>query len=225
MVDVSAQVPSQQLLPNPHSASVVQPQRPLLQVPLFAQELPQLPQFCAVLSGVSQPSFGRLLQSAKPRSHCIKPHVPFVHWLCACAGAHARSHAPQSVKLFSERSQPSAGLPLQSAKPGRHMILPHVPAVHVAEATFASVVQLFMQLPQLAEVVRSASQPLPGMPSQSARPVPQTRLHLPPSQLDDRTSISDAHTLLQPPHVVGRLKSASQPSARLVLQLPRPSVH
>jgi hypothetical protein len=100
-----------------------------------------------------------------------------------------------------------------------------LPELHVADATFASIVQLFMQLPHVAMVDRSASQPFALAPSQSARPLPHTRLHLPSSQPEDTTSISDAHTLPQPPHVVGKLKSASQPSARSLLQLPRPSLH
>ncbi len=223
-VVVSAHTPLQQLLPSPHSASVIHPQRPFVHAPLFGHATPQAPQFGEVLSAVSQPSAARLLQSANPESHCPKPHIPLLHWPAAWAGAHARLQAPQSVRLFNERSQPSAGSPLQSAKPGRHMMLPHTPALQAAEATFANLVQLFLQLPQLAGFDRSASQPLPGIPSQFARPLSHTRLHVPSSQLELTTSISEAHTLLQPPHVAGRPKSDSHPSPRLLLQLPRPSV-
>jgi hypothetical protein len=224
--DVSAQAPSQQLLPTPQSASVWQLHFPFTQVLLFAQTLPQLPQFCAELNGVSQPSPGSRLQSAKPVSHCIMRHVPVAHWPWACAGAQARSHAPQSVALFNERSQPSAGSPLQSAKPGRHCMLPQLPALHAADATFASVVQSFMHLPHVAALDKSASQPFALAPSQSARPLPHTWLHLPSWQLEDSTPpICVAHTLVQLPHVAGKLKSASQPSARLLLQLWRRSLH
>jgi hypothetical protein len=79
VVVVSAQTPAQQLLPAPHSASDWQPHFPFTQAPLFGQALPHAPQFCAELNGVSQPSAGWRLQSAKPVSHCIRPHVPFVH--------------------------------------------------------------------------------------------------------------------------------------------------
>jgi hypothetical protein len=190
----------------------------------FGQTVPHAPQFCGELRAASQPSAGRLLQSAKPVSQRETAQLPLVHWPSACASAHARPHAPQSDALFSERSQPSDGSPLQSPKPGRHTIFPHTPASHVADATFGSIVQLFLQLPQLAGFDRSASQPLAVIPSQSARPDPQTKLHLPSSQLALTTSMRAAHTLLQPPQVAGKPKSASQPSATLSLQLPRPSL-
>ena len=75
-----------------------------------------------------------------------------------------------AVVLRVSTSQPSAALPLQSAKPVLQLATRHTPASHAATPLGAS--QRVPQLPQRVTVVRvSVSQPLVASPSQSAKPV------------------------------------------------------
>ena len=99
-----------------------------------------------------------------------------------------------------------------------------LPASQRALRTFARRPQSLPQRPQLAGSLKSASQPFTVRPSQSARPLPHTNLHIASSQLDESTFGSDRHTFSQAPQVSGKLKSDSQPSESCPLQSPRPSM-
>ena len=77
-------------------------------------------------------------------------------------------------------SQPSIGMPLQSAYETLHEPIMHCELAHV-ELAFGSEHTL-LQPPQFAgSLVRLASQPSPGMPLQSARPAAQ--MHMPPEHV------------------------------------------
>jgi len=107
-----------------------------LAVPLVVlQALLQVPQWVAEVGRlVSQPSDGSLLQSAQSVWHVAIVQMLFVQAAVACARAQTFPQAPQLLtSVVVATSQPSAGLPLQSAKPapqeGEHL----VPALPVAQ--------------------------------------------------------------------------------------------
>jgi hypothetical protein len=222
---VCAQRPSQHSVSGSQSPLFLQAHEPLLQSTPFAQAALQAPQCCRSLSDCSQPSAGFPLQSAKPASHAPSLHVPLAQSPDAWGGAHGRLQAPQFNAVCSDASQPSAGLPLQSCVFTAQLSSRQVPLTHLALLAFINIVQLLPHAPQLRSLVKSASQPSAARPLQSACPGPHTRLHTPVAQLDETVSISPVHGLLQLPQCAGRLKSASQPSVHVLLQLPRPSLH
>jgi hypothetical protein len=84
--------------------------------------------------------------------------------------AQGLSHAPQSLAVFSARSQPSATIPLQSAKPGMHSMPRHPPSRHSEVIAFGSCVQSTPHTPQLSAALSDASQPFALSPSQLPRP-------------------------------------------------------
>jgi hypothetical protein len=79
---------------------------------------------------------------------------------------HAVPQVPQFVAVVSEASQPLAGLPSQSPKPDEQAPVAQEPPTQLG-VPFA-VVQALPHVPQLAVVVTDTSQPLAGLPSQSA---------------------------------------------------------
>ncbi len=93
---------------------------------------PQTPQFAMLVSGSTQ--------SFPQRSGAAGEH-PFVHANDApdgaqngIAGGHPVLHAPQLVAFERSVSHPSAAFALQSAQPGSHVAIAHVPAAHWAFA-------------------------------------------------------------------------------------------
>src|SRR4051812_816361 len=105
------------------------------------------------------PGCGRAVASV------ITSHAPLTQ-----AFSQANAHVPQWVTSFARStSQPSAGSALQSPKPGSQTRT-HFPAEQ-SGASWAAASQATPQAPQLSMLVESApSQPLPGSPSQSAKP-------------------------------------------------------
>jgi hypothetical protein len=88
--------------------------------------LPHAPQLLVlVMVLVSQPSAALLLQSAQPALHDPIPHTPPIHAATPLAiGAHIWPHEPQLLTVVNTlTSQPSAMIPLQSAKPTLQVIL------------------------------------------------------------------------------------------------------
>jgi len=80
--------------------------------------------------------------------------------------------------LFKERSQPSAGFSLQSAKPGLHCANWHSPSLHVALALLNE--HLAWHWPQLSCVSVETSQPVEASLSQLAKaPVQLDKAQLP----------------------------------------------
>src|SRR5207244_3068532 len=96
-----------------------------------------------------------------------------------------RPHAPQFAVVVRLVSQPSAGLPLQSANPALQAPIMHTPAEQADEAVLARLLQLCPQAPQFAVLVRLVSQPSAAIPSQSPKPALQAAIvHRPDVQAD-----------------------------------------
>jgi hypothetical protein len=144
-------------------------QVPALQSCPDAHARPHAPQ-CAteVARSLSQPLEMLPSQSPYPVAHA-KVQVPALHAALvfgAPTPAHARPHAPQFVALPSRlTSQPLVALLSQSAKPAAH---------EIAQTPIAQRAMPFAELharphaPQdVAVALRSVSQPLPALPSQS----------------------------------------------------------
>jgi hypothetical protein len=168
---VSMQLPLQHVWPGAHVESLLQPHTPFWHALPAAQALPHAPQCSAVLSGVSQPLAALPSQLPKPESQLPSWHCPELQLALAWAGAQVWLQLPQSFAVRVERSQPSAGSPLQSAKPGAQRRLLHTPAAQSAPLTLAKRMQLLPQAPQLPGAFRSASQPSSGRLLQLARPL------------------------------------------------------
>lgn len=136
---------------------------------LVLQALPHAPQFVVVVIAVSHPFAAFPSQSANPGEHTIL-HVEPTQVPTPPLWLHAFPHAPQLLaSLVRLISQPFAAFPSQSANPALHAAIAHFEAAHVSVALF--VLQGRPQPPQLlALVVVLTSQPLAGLPSQSAVP-------------------------------------------------------
>jgi hypothetical protein len=140
-----------------------------------AQTTPQPPQLVLELVLVSQPSATIALQFAKPGLQVPTVHRPAAQPATAFGTLHALPHAPQAVGVVLVfTSQPSAGLPLQSAKPASQAPTVQRPRVHAAVA-WASMHAL-VHVPHAEAVpLRSVSQPLAAILSQSAKPASQVK--------------------------------------------------
>jgi hypothetical protein len=131
--------------------------------------------------------------------------------------------APQFDRVRISVSQPSLGLPLQSAKPTTH-VGTHAPAVQVNVPW--GLLQIVPHAPQFAKLVdRFASQPVAARPSQLPNPVlhvPST--HEPPEQA--APAFANEQTLPQLPQLVTVVfVLVSQPFDAMPSQLPKPAVH
>jgi hypothetical protein len=146
----------------------------ILQLPVaqlavaFAREQAVLhaPQWVSVSSLVSQPLPMLPSQLPKPAAHVIV-QLPPLHPGVPFAPPQIKPQAPQLLGSVPVAvSQPFAGLPSQSMKPGAQVGV-HTPAVH---ATWPfGFRHFFPQAPQWFRfVVTSSSQPLFGLLSQSA---------------------------------------------------------
>jgi hypothetical protein len=160
-----AQEPPQFISPAAHTV----PQRPAEHTWAPAQAARHAPQFARSLVVLtSQPLAAIPSQSAKPALQ-VNPQAPAAQVAVALAGAeHALPQRPQCVVLARvSTSQPLVAMPSQLSKPALQ-VSPHVPAAHAGEA-LAPVGQRVPQAPQLLVSVGSgASQPVAGIPSQSA---------------------------------------------------------
>ena len=143
---------------------------------------PQRPQFVMdAVRSVSQPLASLPSQFPEPALHAASTHAPATHDGDAWAKPHARPHEPQlDVFEASVTSHPSAGSPLQSAKPALHRATAQAPAVHAA--TPSATRQTAPHVRQfITSAWRSVSQPFAATPSQSARPGAHVeRVHTPP---------------------------------------------
>jgi hypothetical protein len=94
----------------------------------------------------------------------------------------------------------------------------------VQDAVAWARLQIVVQLPQwLGSLVTVASQPLLGLPSQSAKPAAQVGAHLLAVQVELPWSL--AHASAQVPQCSAALvRSVSQPSLALALQSPHPEL-
>ncbi|MBI5518035.1 MAG: hypothetical protein HY909_29965 [Deltaproteobacteria bacterium] len=100
----------------------------------------------------------------------VAEHPPREH---TCPTGHATAQPPQlPLSVRRSASQPSPAAPSQSAKPAAQVATAQEPAAQVATALAR--VHARPQLPQCAAVVvRSVSQPLAAVPSQSPYPEAQ----------------------------------------------------
>jgi hypothetical protein len=79
---------------------------------------PQPPQLPLVLRLVSQPLAALPSQFPKPALHEAMAHEPLAQVAVALVREHATPQPPQFASELSAVSQPLAGIPSQSAKPG-----------------------------------------------------------------------------------------------------------
>lgn len=91
-------------------------------------------------------------------------HVPVEQSATACAREQTSPHDAQLVSVRSAVSQPLAGLPSQSEKPGEHAAIRQVPVEQSPVALAGA--QAIPQPPQLVSVRVDVSQPFPLAPSQ-----------------------------------------------------------
>jgi hypothetical protein len=92
----------------------------------------------------------------------VSPHVPFVHVAVPSAVGQAFAHPPHDSMLVVSSTQP----PL-------HALVGKGQVVAVTQAPFSQSCPAphdVLHEPHVAEVLKSASHPFAGLPSQSARP-------------------------------------------------------
>jgi len=149
---------------------------PLLQLAVAfgrLQIVVQSPQcMTSVIRFDSQPSLTSALQSRWPAAQVTILHAPPEQVPVPFGGAQDLPQAPQCCRLVPRSiSQPSAGSPLQSPKPGAQLT-EQVPLAQ--DATPLVELQILPQPPQFAvSVVSRASHPSGYLPLQSAKPVEQ----------------------------------------------------
>ena len=147
----------------------------------FVHALAHAPQCVAVARLCSQPFAGSPSQSAQPTSQAIA-HEPCTHEATPWIAPHTVRQSPQwAVSLSRVASQPSALSPSQSPKPALQDIAQR-PALQDAKALgYAG--QDWVQDPQVAGDIRSASQPFAAMPSHSPYPARHDSPHTPLMQV------------------------------------------
>jgi hypothetical protein len=173
------------------------PQRPALHDCPAGHVVPHAPQFVALVCvSTHAPE-----QTVCPAGH-VAPHVPAAHVAVPPLGApHALPQRPQCARVVLVlASQPLAALLSQSPKPALH-INEHAPALQAGVPLAAA--HAFAQRPQCATLdVVSVSQPLAGLPSQSAKPAAQRTPHAPAAQVAVALAAA-GHALPQRPQCAG----------------------
>ena len=166
---------------QPSPSAPLQLPKPMLHVPIAhiplahvavaltrEHERPQPPQFVSVWIDVSQPVASLPSQSENPLRHEPMRHIPVEQSATAPERVHVAPHAPQSVSVWVDVSQPSAVRPLQSAKPAAHAVIVHVPLAQLPVACAGT--HATPQPPQLMSVFVIVSQPSAVMPLQLPKP-------------------------------------------------------
>lgn len=165
----------------------------------------------ALAQGRSQPpqcSVEVIVSTQLPPHAVVAPVQPVLHpnpdvaspTHTGVGSAQLTPHEPQLAGSPRPVSHPSAGSALQSAKPGSHTT-PQLPIVQTPVAFGGSSAQARVQLPhRMRSDETSASQPLLGMPSQSAKPGShRTSVHVRVAQLS--TAPGRLHSTPQPPQL------------------------
>ncbi len=209
---------------DPHIVSPdAQPVRhvPAEQICTDPQAFPQRPQLCELdVRSTSQPFAGFMSQSAKPMLQVPTAQRPAAHAGIPFAITHDVAQAPQcAASVRRSTSQPFAGFMSQSAKPSRHAPSVQTPIAH-DDAALGSA-HTVPHAPQFESLVAvSASQPLAGFMSQSAKPA----LHTPTPQrpaTHEAVAFCAVHALAHAPQFAGlALRSVSQPLAGFASQSP-----
>jgi hypothetical protein len=183
---------------------------------------PQPPQSVSVVSGRSQPLPLAPSQFPKPGSHVPSVQAPLAHDSVAFVRSHGALQAPQSVSVFTGRSQPLLLTMSQLAKSGSHVVIEHVPLAHDSLALTRP--HVTPQPPQSARLFSCVSQPLPVVPSQLPQPGSHVvRTHAPLMHVSPARERS--HAVPQPPQSVSVVSGLSQPLATIPSQLPNPPLH
>ena len=169
---------------------------------------------------VSQPLAALPSQLPNPALH-VMPQVPAGQVGVPLVVSHTVVQDPQCNGLFRLVSQPLAGLLSQSPKPGVQAI-PQLPAVQVGvPPAVEHFVPQALQL--LISVLRLTSQPLAGLPSQSAKPALQVPIaHVPLLQVAD--ALANVHLVPQALQLLTSVfRLTSQPLVGEASQLPKPA--
>lgn len=128
---------------------------------------------------------------------------------------------PRSFEVFT--SQPSPGLPLQSARGGVHELMPHTLFTQFAWAPPGVGQTLPQALQLLTLLVVLTSQPLATLPSQLAKPALQLSTQVPAEQVG--LALLLPHTLPHDPQFETLLpRLISQPSESKPLQSAHPAL-
>ena len=185
------------------------------------QTNPQLPQFCASSVVSMQTAPQQVSFAGQPVvAQVAAVHSPLTH---DSPDAHARPHTPQSLTSVPRfASQPSASIPLQSAKPTEHALMTQRLAEHVV-LPFSTAPQTVPQLPQwfgsdvsFAHVAPQHDSPVGHVPF-----APQAPTHSPPEHVSPA-----AHAWPHVPQFSASLPVlVSQPSASTWLQSAKPALH
>src|SRR5579871_4828940 len=193
---------------------------------VLGQVLPHAPQLLgSVWVFDSQPLAYMLSQLEKPLRQAVIVHLDIEQPIVAFATwAHLALQPPQllmSDEVFA--SQPLRSLPSQLEKPGLHMAMTHLPAMHAACALAR--LQTLPQPPQLlTSEAMLISHPSPICLLQSAKPITQPVTTQPPF-MQATTAFCAAHDL---PHIPQFLMSddrfASHPSFGIMLQSMKPGL-
>ncbi|MBK8694091.1 MAG: hypothetical protein IPN17_17860 [Deltaproteobacteria bacterium] len=230
--------PSQSRKPAAQEATVhapaAQPAVPLITV----HARPQVPQWATVvLVLVSQPLLRLPSQLPSPELQAME-HTPPLHAgvppllgqrLPQLAGMPDTTGPPmpQLLTLLSVVvSQPLPSMPSQLPRPTPHTTIEmrHIPAVHTGLAPVGAE-QRVPQAPQLemSPIAVFTSQPLAGLPSQSAKPALQApRMQRPAAQV--AAALAKLQRLPQTPQFMASVEVVvSQPLVATLSQLPKPS--
>jgi hypothetical protein len=129
--------------------------------------------------------------------------------------AHTLPHAPQlAASAVMDRSQPSPGSELQSAKPALHVAMPHAEAAQNSTAFGRS--QTVVHPPQWAGSIWR----LVHAPEQFVRPAPQDTRHALPEQ-----SCPAGQTVPHPPQLALSALVSRQTPAQLVSPVAQETLH
>ncbi len=187
-----------------------------------AHREPQAPQSVRLICrSTSQPLTASPSQSPNPERQASTVHTPRTQSPSAEAGAQTAPQPPQSDSASRRLiSQPLAGSPSQSAMPSTQESTRHRPAEQRPTASAGA--HPAPQPPQCSRLFsRSASQPFPGRPSQSAQGARQE----PTSQAPDTQSASALAGAQRPPQALQWSmlvsRSVSQPLAAFRSQSPQ----
>ena len=114
---------------------------------------------------------------------------------------HALPHMPQcETAVFTSTSQPFVGLPSQSPNPAAHEVTAQRPIAQAGTALGG--LQTVLHAPQFERsVASSTSQPLSGLPSQSAKPALHANSQR-PDEHDERALGRAAHAAPQAPQFI-----------------------
>jgi hypothetical protein len=150
-------------------------------------------------------------------------HTPLEHTV---PPGHTLPHDPQLPPLARTlTSQPFAGLPSQSAKPGLQVPIAHVPAAQLAlafgnEHVMPHPPQSFTSLPRVA-----VSQPSAGLPLQSPQPLAHAPTTHAPAEHAFTVTCGSAHAPAQLPQWLTSVCSFTQLPEQLVSPAPHVVVH